>query len=262
MIELADAALQEWEPSAAMVDGLREWVTQDTVHADPDGHRIGVKASNWAGVAAPYWPQVLGDADEWLPVTRRDLFDLADTSRDGSWMPLFSATFAWGYGNVGYGPSRLRAILKNNDAEHIERKLTDAVEALSSEGAKAAYSVLRPWRSNVVWGFGPAFFSKFLYFAGWRMDVPGPKPLILDAQVAASIRLIAEPVYTRAGIDQDMASWLWPTSNWWGHRYGQYIELVHRVASLLPSDLPSRPDVLELALFDGRLRKTGVWDLT
>jgi hypothetical protein len=43
-------------------------------------------------------------------------------------------------------------------------------------------------------GFGPAFLSKFLYFVIWKMDVPGPKPLILDARVAASIRLIAEPV--------------------------------------------------------------------
>lgn len=135
--------------------------------------------------------------------------------------------------------------------------MIEAVEALSSEGTEAAYSVLRPWRANVVWGFGPAFLSKFLYFVIWKMDVPGPKPLILDAQVAASIRLIAEPVYTRACIDQDMASWLWPTSNWWAHRCSQYIHLVHRVASLFPSDLPSRPDVLELALFDGRLRTTG-----
>jgi len=89
-------------------------------------------------------------------------------------MPLLTATFAWGYGNVGYGPSRLRAILSNNNPDHIERTLTEAVEALSSEGTEAAYSVLRPWRANVVWGFGPAFLSKFLYFVIWKMDVPGP----------------------------------------------------------------------------------------
>jgi hypothetical protein len=77
------------------------------------------------------------------------------------------------------------------------------------------------------------------------MKVAGPELLILDAQVAASVRQIAHRVYTRAGIDQDMASWLWPTSNWWAHRYGQYVELAHRVASLLPDDLPSRPDALE-----------------
>ena len=88
-----------------------------------------------------------------------------------------------------------------------------------------------------------------------------PKPLILDAQVAASVRLIAQGVYARAGIDDDMAPWLWPKGNWWAHRYGQYLKLAHRVASMLPDDLPNRPDVLELALFDTELRDTRIWGL-
>ncbi len=259
-IEFADAALQEWELGAAQVELLREWMRKCAVRANPDLHRIDVKASNWSGVAAPYWPVVLGDAHEWLPVTRRDLFDLADC-RGGSWMPLMSAMFAWGHGNIGYGPARLRAILEKNDLAHIDLVLADAVDELSRGGAEAAYSVFRPTTKNEVLGFGPAFFTKFLYFVGWRMKMTGPKPLILDAQVAASVRLIAQPVYTRAGIDQDMASWLWPKGNWWAHRYGQYIELAHRVASLLPNDLPHRPDVLEFALFDKGLRESGIWSL-
>lgn len=261
MIELADAKMQEWEPNVELVERLRQWVGQNDVHANPDLHRIRVKASNWAGVAGPYWPSVLGDGHEWLPVTRGDLFDLADTCRGGSWMPLMSATFAWGHGNIGYGPARLRAILEKNDPTHIEQVLANAVAALSKTGTEAAYSVLRPARANVVWGLGPAFFTKFLYFAGWGMDVPEPKPLILDAQVAASVRLIAQRVNAGAGIDPDMAPWLWPKGNWWAHRYGQYIALAHRVASMLPDDLPKRPDALELALFDKDLRKSGIWAL-
>ena len=260
-IELADVKLQEWEPSAAQVDQLREWMRKDAVHANPDLHRIRVKASNWAGVAGPYWPGARGEAGQWLPVTRRDLFDLADDCLGGSWMPLMSAAFAWGHGNIGYGPARLRSILEKNDPAQIELVLAEAVAALSRKGTEAAYRVLRPTRANVVWGLGPAFFTKFLYFAGWRMEITDPKPLILDAQVAASVRVIAQSVYTRAGIDDDMASWLWPKGNWWAYRYGQYIELAHRLASLLPDDLPHRPDVLEFALFDTDLRNTGIWGL-
>jgi hypothetical protein len=129
------------------------------VRANPDLHRIKVKASNWSGVAVPYWPGVLEEDNEWLPVTRGDLFDLAGACRGGSWMPLMSAMFAWGHGNIGYGPARLRAILEKNDPAHIELVLADAVDELSKAGTEAAYRVLRPERVNLVWGFGPACFT-------------------------------------------------------------------------------------------------------
>lgn len=53
----------------------------------------------------------------------------------------------------------------------------------------------------------------------------------------------------------DVAAWIWSDSGWSHHRYGVYLEWIHSATEQLASvgiGWPgSRPDVLELALFDG-----------
>ncbi|MGV9565014.1 8-oxoguanine DNA glycosylase OGG fold protein [Streptomyces sp. NPDC003480] len=89
------------------------------------------------------------------------------------------ATYVWGKGKsgspAGSGPTTLHKILAAEDL--LDEALDDAVTVLSRHGAVASYEGLR----GRIPGFGPSFFTKFLYFAGKTVKpANGPEPLILD----------------------------------------------------------------------------------
>jgi len=109
---------------------------------------------------------------------------------------------------------------------------------------------------------GPAFFTKFLYFAS-SDSTSGPRPLILDQRVAASMRQLASHVYEVPPVPpEDMAAWLWPKNGWSAHRYGEYIHFAHQTSTQLHdlnNDWPDQADLLELALFDNALRERRTW---
>ncbi|MGW4393462.1 8-oxoguanine DNA glycosylase OGG fold protein [Streptomyces sp. NPDC004685] len=70
-------------------------------------------------------------------------------------------------------------------AEGLDTKLAHAVTTLSEHSAEAAYTGLQ----GLVPGFGPSFYTKFLYFAG--KTVPSatcPQPLVLDRSTSPSCR--------------------------------------------------------------------------
>lgn len=220
---------------------------------DPGRHSVRILPSRWSAVAGPYWPEGLGARDTPTAVTRQDLFGLA-AQADGSWMPLLTATYAWGQGTSGYGPTRLRKILDGNDPNEIDRSLTDAVDALHTEGPVAGYRVL----NRRVRYLGPAFFTKFLYAAGEGLGLDRPRPLILDQRVAASLRALTTTLNRGADLPPDLSAWLWTDYGWSPHRYDQYVSFAHRLSSQMHAIVdgwPDRPDLIELALFDKGLQE-------
>jgi hypothetical protein len=71
----------------------------------------------------------------------------------------FLSSMIWGYGDVGYGPFRVRKILDN---VRIETVLRESLELCRQELPLESYSYMK---DNRIPGLGPAFGTKWLYFA-------------------------------------------------------------------------------------------------
>ncbi len=199
-------------------------------------------SARWRDALGSWWP---ADAtrDE---ISRADLFQTADDWRAG-FRPvtdLFALTMAWGYGNVGYGCYRTRRMLATDDvAGRLERALAPLRKpALATpDQLAAAYRSLGWGGSSRIRGLGPAFFTKLLYFAGYRHGEVGLQPLILDRRVARALAATGGPA---------LASWGWTAEQWL-----TYLMWAHEQAAA--RGVPA--DVVEYQLFDlGRLSEATV----
>lgn len=257
--ENADGLLLAWRPSAGQRAMLLDWVGQRAWRADPSLHTVGCDLNGWALTLDDVWPSSLGQHG--LTISRGQVFEVARRARAaGEWVPLLAATYAWGYGTSGLGRYRFQQLAARKDLGAV---LGDAVHVLDKDGPVAAYTRLR----GAVRGFGPAFFTKFLYFAGGE-GAAKPAPLILDARVAAACRAIAMSVTQGSGVDPDLANelawWQWGKGAWTPHRYDVYLRLVGAVNALMEASSEGRwpmgrTDVVELAMFDPDLLQAGVW---
>lgn len=207
--------------------------------------------------AIKYRPERWTDLQELLPITaelgritRGDARSVAAAGHEsGHWLPLLVASFIWGQGLNGYGPARLGWILKGKrsakarPAERIEESLSTAVEVLRREGARQAYASLR--HESPIPHLGPAFFTKFLYFAGLETPgVRGLQPLILDRRLAEQMRS-----FWRRRQDP-AAAWRWSAGGWSAYRYEVYLAFLNTAAEQLSADGPPwTPDLVELLLF-------------
>ncbi|MEV0933003.1 hypothetical protein ACIBMX_29615 [Streptomyces phaeochromogenes] len=228
------------------------------------GHAVEYVPAQWSGVEP--WPVELPERSR-TGTARISRDQVAASTRraaeSSQWSEALVASYVWGQGRTGYGPHRLKEILAEPT---VDDALAMAGAILHREGALAAYRGLR----GAVKGLGPAFFTKFLYFLDQRhvldqgcslnlaADAPAaPRALILDQRVARVMRAHA----ARVGADMalatasDVAAWIWSDSGWTSHRYGVYLGWIHSATGQLAAagiGWPgSRPDVLELALFDG-----------
>jgi hypothetical protein len=256
----ADDALLQHGVSGAQQLALTQWLSSDRAQKrhgdDPDRHTIQIVPAAWAGL--PGWPSELGKQTSATSLSRGRVFELAEqTYAAGEWLPLLVGAYAWGQGTNGYGPHRLAKILGANP-DKVEVALQNAILKLQTEGSVEAYRALR---GTVKW-LGPAFFTKFLYFAGRVTPrATAPSPLILDGRVASSLRGIAEGVYANADLPDPggLAAWLWPNAGWSPNRYGVYLDWAQKVTVQLhaaSAAWPVRLDLLELALFDPKLDLT------
>lgn len=148
-------------------------------------------------VPARWWQRDLS-----LPFDEAD-YSVTSLSRDdvtaearrcresGNWLPLLVVSFAWGWGSRGFGPTRLSWVMRGGwrsprlSRDEIERRLGAAIDVLDREGAPAAYELLLT--DGRIPALGPAFFTKFLYFASRSLEVRCPA-LILDARLASAMR--------------------------------------------------------------------------
>ncbi|CAN5885576.1 hypothetical protein BH24ACT15_BH24ACT15_37830 [soil metagenome] len=124
---------------------------------------------------------------------------------------------------------------------------------LRDEGSTAAYA----WLRGRCRGWGPAFFTKYLYFAGAAVTSAGHAPAILDRRVARAIRPIAEAVATELGVPdaRGLATWTWSDAGWTAYRYGVYLSWLETVTAQMTQHAgwPHRTDAIEFALFNGAL---------
>ena len=91
---------------------------------------------------------------------RRD--DVTSVSTDP--IDLLVASMVWGFGPLGYGPSRTERMLSTDGAAEITAEIVDQVR---TRGAGQGFSVLfKANGAGRLFGLGVAMGSKLLYFAG------------------------------------------------------------------------------------------------
>lgn len=212
--------------------------------------REGRVHEHWVGVNPDWWNNELRDrglAGRPLLVTydsshrpgisRGGLFELAAAAADCSddALRLLWHTLAWGGGK--------RARLMSKRLDSVAANPEGAASALRAAAVRArtspadAYETLYPSGRTLLKYLGPAFFTKYLYFAGGGA-VTHPCA-ILDRVVAANLR-------TRGWDGLRSAGWSAVT-------YEQYCELVACWAREASTQLarPVAGDEVEHWLFDG-----------
>ncbi|GHB75522.1 hypothetical protein GCM10010377_77380 [Streptomyces viridiviolaceus] len=252
--ELDARMLQRPLPADAAAK-LRAWLTTEGApYTDGTGsHAVRYRPASWVGIRP--WPSLLTDcsAQGSAKLSRAEVLAVARASEESAdWLPALVASYVWGQGSNGYGPYRLARILSTPS---LPAYLAKAVSLLADDGAVPAYRSMR----GAVPGLGPAFFTKFLYFAGSALPkVPGPRPLILDQRIARTLRGYATRAGQEAGLDQParLAGWLWSDGGWTPHRYDVYLQWMHAAQGQITLWPPAR-DLLELAIFSGCLEAGG-----
>lgn len=167
-------------------------------------------------------------------LTRADLFAMGrDVDADADLLSFVWHVLAW-----GSGPSRRHNRQRIDHCRSHVPLLRHAFDAARDGDPREAYgSLIRPGRARIP-QFGPAFFSKFLYFAS---EGVAPRCLILDARVARSLYQVGwsiAPTYPKQF-----------SYNWHTDTYVNYCELLRRWAAEASEEVS--PDMLERALFEG-----------
>lgn len=181
-------------------------------------------------------------------ITRRSLFAMADMARDPvTVLPFIVHVLAWGSGSSRrYNNKRLDALTGGSAAGNLGL-LAEAAEHASTGDARSAYALLVRRGGGRIRGLGPAFFTKFLYFAGKaESEVPC---LILDARVAQRLHAAGwnDLPSSRSGTGRSYSY------NWYTDTYVSYCGLLARWAREHGAGV--QPDEFERALFEGKERR-------
>jgi hypothetical protein len=221
-------------------------------------HAVCVVPERWSKFAD--WLQPFEDSG-WARLSRGDVSTVAARCRiTGEWLPLLVASFMWGQGIRGYGPTRLSWILDGQPSrpapalDQIRDRLAACVRVLDDNGPGDAYALLQR-RSGRIPHFGPAFLTKYLYFAYFgantRDDCRDCRPLVLDKVLAGRMRWFwARRRDEPYGVDIARAEWLWKGPCWTTRRYRVYLAFMHRAATQLSAAGSLwTPDLVELILF-------------
>ncbi|MGX1507479.1 UNVERIFIED_CONTAM: hypothetical protein RKD43_006104 [Streptomyces graminofaciens] len=182
-----------------------------------------------------WWPEELDACPRtgrWHRVDRHTVFDMAD--RAGTALGrrhLLVASLVWGSGTKARSVDRRGSIFAKSSADGIDARLAAVVSRLEREGAVAAYLACK--NDERIPYLGPAFFTKFLYFAGHDYPTDSRRPLILDSVVSRGLR------------DQNTIAKRWPLNGWSEQQYARYLDLLHEQAD----SAAVMPDVMEAAWF-------------
>jgi hypothetical protein len=226
-----------YAPSEEQLEQLRPLVVAKRRELGPEGvrgHRVAYNPANWDGLI----PQCLADRDT---ISRGRVFNLAET---GDLTAVFAASFLWGSGDRGYGPHRYRKIVTSTHGR-LDEMLTAAAAAAvedDEDDVIAGYAMFfgghdpnhraapsaEPWTR--IDGFGPAFFTKFLYFTT-------SGALILDNVLAKKVKALSNMPYLVRPNGQSF--------EWSPYRYAVYLHWMRQTAERLEC----APDELELTLF-------------
>lgn len=205
-------------------------------------HAVSVDSDRWQrALTARGLPPAegkLGSAKR-ISVTRKEVFDLGDQALTvANAFQLFYYSLAWG---LGTRAPRLHQRLDGLSADQEKAgKLLVTAWTLARDGAPTgeAYGTLTTNRGagRIPW-FGPAFSTKFLYFA--QGSTAHLRHVILDQVVSKNLRQDAWPQA--------------PTAGWWPETYERYSSLLGRWADQAGERLEGtrrvRADEIELTLF-------------
>lgn len=164
-------------------------------------------------------------------ISRGDLFAIADDALNSphAALQLLWNSIAWGSGTGTRNiRTRIDAVADN---EAAAGQLLQRPAHASRVDPQAAYELLYPGNKAALRGLGPAFFTKYLYFAGAGAAVH--PCCILDERVALALRAIGWKSL--------------PTQQWWPSAYKRYNELLQRWAG---ETAAPRFDLIERWLFD------------
>ncbi len=154
-------------------------------------------------------------------ISRQDVVSLSSSVED-----VFIGSMIFGYGTVGYGPSRVGRVIEENP---------DLIERLNHQYKAAAEGPVTSWRSHTkkdkVRFLGPAFATKFAYFAARHQNAVGVVPLIADLNTSWAM-------WWLAGIPRSVEQ---PAS------YLEYVNLAHAWGNELSDNHGA--DEIERAIF-------------
>lgn len=182
-----------------------------------------------------FWPDIpterTGDIGGWPRIDRGQVLAIgADASHPAGAIHTFVAAAVWGTGTSARAVERCAQVL-DSDPSQVGEDLAEAARIVRSDGPAAAYRFLHPIRNRIK-HLGPAFGTKFLYFAGYDRTSGPRQPLILDKNVAAAL--------TNLGAGQ------WPSTAWPSQQYADYLDIAHDWAQQWQQ---TSPDVVERVLF-------------
>jgi hypothetical protein len=205
---------------------------------DVRSHAISFNPAQWQPYAGALPEQALRARS----ISRGDVFEIAaePDDADGHWR-LFCASNIWGRPSNGFGTTRFERIIRETPHEQLSTVIAEARGRLAACGPLSAYAYLRGTGSAcTVPHWGPAFFTKLLYFAHTG-SAPG-SALILDNLMATAVAAISglpNFVNRRGG-----------SRRWTKYRYGVYLAWMNQVAV----EQGVSPDFLEYALFEDERR--------
>lgn len=215
---------------------------RDTFVAWTDAGRPDDAPTRWS---RHHWGKDLVPAGlEDTPLTRAALVERAkrvtaddrDAQRDA-----FLAAMIWGYGTVGYGPSRVRTMLAEDG---FADQLAELTHVTLEQGGPAAFAHVREARKaghECLKGLGGAFGTKYIYALTKAHPERGVAP-VLDSVVRAWFVEHVPDVDVRIG-----DGWTYP------HRYGAYVETLQAWGE----DLGIPADDVERLIFLQREGQTG-----
>lgn len=143
------------------------------------GHTVSFPVTSWD--EPPGLPEGVPRTGQ---ISRGDVLDLGQQvrARMRPAADLLLASFIWGWGTAGYGPRRLR-IIRAAAGGQMEASVQ---RALDTTGQDRAAPGQQPY--SRLQGFGPAFFTKFLYFCT-------PGAVILDNRLANAVHQLSPLPY-------------------------------------------------------------------
>ena len=243
--EHAHKEAAEHPVSGADAEVLRGECARKAADLGPDGVR-----THTVRFPVAAWDELPGLPDG-VPrtgrISRGDVMDIGQQvrARARPATDLLAASFIWGWGTVGYGPRRIHDI-RAAAGDRLEPTLQNALDAAGKDPASpdpvASYACLyggydyreraapgqEPW--SRLRGFGPAFFTKFLYFST-------PGALILDNRLANAVYRLSQLPNL---VTEDGRSLTWTP-----YRYAVYLHWMTQTARTAGV----APDLLELTLF-------------
>lgn len=190
-----------------------------------------------------HWVGRFKDHDDFLRrlpprLSREDVFERAAMADQSAIAAVRAAlvVMAWGWRGLGRGRSFAERL---SGAPDSGAHLRIIAAALRTDGPDAGYEELTIRRSSLP-GIGPAYATKFLFFA--QLDSAERRALILDEDLQRWLSRVANKTFNAARWDPD--------------QYRCYLDLIHGWAG----QLATPPESIELAIFrDQNRRKGGYW---